>query len=266
MKTSLWLSLDDEGENDLGVGGYIYSFNNPINFTDPDGNWPDIPIWNSLVNRAKSAAKSYVAHKIDNIVTNSRNYVNQKINSVKASISKTISKIENYEGGDYMLSNGSGGSSGDQSLIRKGGRTDVEMLVGSGLVQAGSFASSKRDGVKYNGSVKMTLKLIKETVKGAKIGDKVAGKFEANGGSGLSSTSTVDSNNAMIDMKLEKNTATGTTGWSLSQVNTRTKDTTVDKSQKGIIDKMNKLNLMRAEQKVKKDNAELQKKINYYKE
>jgi len=38
MKTSLWLSLDKEGENDLSVGGYVYSFNNPINFTDPDGN------------------------------------------------------------------------------------------------------------------------------------------------------------------------------------------------------------------------------------
>ncbi|NRS90008.1 RHS repeat-associated protein [Flavobacterium sp. 7E] len=267
MKTSLWLNLDKEGENDLSVGGYVYSFNNPINFTDPDGNWPDLPSWgNSLVNRVKSAAKSYVAHKIDNLVANSQNYVNQKINSAKASISKTISKIENFEGGGYMLSNGSGGSSGDQSLIRKGGRTDLEMVDASGLVQAGSFASSERDGIKYNGSVKMTLKLIKETVKGVKIGDKVAGKFDANDGSSVSSAGTDGSSNNMIDMKLENNTATGTIGWNSSVVNTKTKDTTVNKSQKGIIDKMNKLNRMRAEQKAKTENAELQKKINYYKE
>lgn len=49
-----------------------------------------------------------------------------------------------------MLSNGSGGSSGDQDMIRKGGRNgNIEMVDASGLVQAGSFATSKRDGIKY---------------------------------------------------------------------------------------------------------------------
>ena len=58
MKTSLWLSLDKEGENDLSVGGYVYSFNNPINFTDPDGNWPDLPSWKEIKTSYNNAVKS----------------------------------------------------------------------------------------------------------------------------------------------------------------------------------------------------------------
>ena len=47
MKTSLWLSLDKEGENDLSVGGYVYSFNNPVKFVDPDGMRP-IPLYDKF--------------------------------------------------------------------------------------------------------------------------------------------------------------------------------------------------------------------------
>ncbi|WP_281235089.1 SpvB/TcaC N-terminal domain-containing protein [Flavobacterium gelatinilyticum] len=39
-KTSLWLSVDKMSENNLSISAYVYSFNNPVNFIDPDGNWP----------------------------------------------------------------------------------------------------------------------------------------------------------------------------------------------------------------------------------
>lgn len=58
MKTSIWLSSDKEGENDLSVGGYLYSFNNPINFRDPDRNWPNLPSWKEIKKSDNEAKKT----------------------------------------------------------------------------------------------------------------------------------------------------------------------------------------------------------------
>jgi len=41
-KTSLWLSLDPLAENLPSVGGYVYSYKNPIMFHDPSGLQPDL--------------------------------------------------------------------------------------------------------------------------------------------------------------------------------------------------------------------------------
>lgn len=74
------------------------------------------------------------------------------------------------------------------------------------------------------------------------------------------------SDNGMITMPLENNSASGTAGWNESQLHTQIKDTSVAPSQRGVIENMNRRNLIEAKKKVDSQNRELQKKIDYYKE
>ena len=78
MKTSLWLNLDKETENDLSVGGYVFSFNNPINFNDPDGNWPDLPSWKE-VKKTYSETKKYVTNQASRAVNYVKNHAVVKV-------------------------------------------------------------------------------------------------------------------------------------------------------------------------------------------
>jgi RHS repeat-associated protein len=73
MKTSLWLSLDKEGENDLSIGGYVYAFNNPVNFIDPDGNWPDPPSWKSI--------KAYWSYQVNTKIPNDLKKIGRELDN-----------------------------------------------------------------------------------------------------------------------------------------------------------------------------------------
>ncbi|MWB95447.1 hypothetical protein GON26_13840 [Flavobacterium sp. GA093] len=57
MKTSLWLSVDPKTENYPNYSPYVYCFNNPNRFIDPDGREP-IPNWSKFI------------QNINNLITN----------------------------------------------------------------------------------------------------------------------------------------------------------------------------------------------------
>nr|WP_199002861.1 hypothetical protein [Flavobacterium sp. ASV13] len=68
-----------------------------------------------------------------------------------------------------------------------------------------------------------------------------------------------------ISMKLDISSSIGTENWNRSEVHKQTRDTFVSPSQKGVIDRMNKTTVKKAEQQRDRNNQELQKKIDYYK-
>jgi hypothetical protein len=160
----VWLSVDPLAEEGPEYSPYCYTFNNPINLTDPDGRWPR-PIGPSTFGL--------------NLISKAINYFTGSTSTTKSS---SIGGGGSGSGqGGIMLSNSKGGATGPTDLIRKGGKNagNTDWADASGFAQAGSFATSKRDGIKYNGSVKSAAKIVKETVKGMKIGDKIGGKFES---------------------------------------------------------------------------------------
>jgi hypothetical protein len=167
-----WLSTDPLAEDAPGLSPYVYCENNPLNMTDPDGRWP-YPIGPINLIGLYYKAKSYFS------------------GSSSSSRSSSIGGGGGSGQGGIMLSNSKGGSSGQTDLIRKGGRQGSDVMWGdaSGFVQAGSFATSLRDGIKYNGSAKMVAKIVKETTKGLKIGDKIGGKLEGSNSENSSTNS-----------------------------------------------------------------------------
>ena len=94
----LWLSVDPLAESGSDVGAYVYCFNNPINLTDPDGRWPDMPSWKDIkksYNDAKSSAvKTYNQTKAS--VT--RNY-----NEAKSTIASNYSEAKTSVTKNYNI-------------------------------------------------------------------------------------------------------------------------------------------------------------------
>ena len=75
-KLSIWASVDPLMEQGPEFSPYCYTFNNPVKFIDPDGNWPDFPA--SFKNAFRGAI----------------NGIKQQYNAAKASINHSYNQAK----------------------------------------------------------------------------------------------------------------------------------------------------------------------------
>ena len=251
-RISIWLSVDGEFENGPNVSPYVYCFNNPINMTDPDGNWP-FPSWNDIKNSARNMVRDVAYAVVAKTISTARNYVAQKSNQILKALTPsnpfTKAKPEKaVKGSGYGVSFTTEGGKEGGMKTPQGGRDvkQVDMSVIIGLTDVYG-PETVIPGVAPDGSNPFT---------------------QTNTSSANPTTASVPitSDDGMITVPLENNSATGTAGWNESQLHTQTKDTSVSPSQRGVIDNMNRKNRVEANKKVDSQNRELQKKIDYYKQ
>jgi len=219
MKTSLWLNMDKETENDLSISGYVYSFNNPINLTDPDGNWPDLPsLGNGLLNRAKSVARNYVADKVSNVVSNVRNYAHQKSKGILNAMTPNINIGASGKPGSSGRDSGYGGYDFRSDLkrgedtsgkVQKGiGDRNTQIVDITGLDILSTYAGLSTGTKKISSSGK----IVDAFTDIAKVAKSYTDGFSLGQDTGEMYNQATD----QITMELVDYSASSTTGWNRS--------------------------------------------------
>ncbi len=141
----LWLSVDPLAEDGPEYSPYCYTFNDPINLTDPDGRWPDLPKY------FKDLGKAIKQSIADDFSTyNKRKFDKDVIQPLKNGLKKLDNLLtgdgekNNKQGGYDFRSDLKQGANSDQKQKRKGDR-NTETADATGIDAASGLSDKTTD-------------------------------------------------------------------------------------------------------------------------
>ncbi len=168
-RSSIWLSVDPLTEQGPEYSPYCYTFNNPINLTDPDVRWPfpTGPIINPI----------YTV-KFVKFIKSASNRIAQQAKSAWNSATNYVKSVErNMHGIDFYSGSGENGTD-DYQGKRHGPNVDSKMDADA-IYDVASFASGGESGNTFKkGSntiekVKVAAEMVDKVKEGLETGGKI---------------------------------------------------------------------------------------------